>query len=310
MTQCTNCGIEIPDGSRFCAECGAAQMAPGKSEPPKRPRRRWTLPKVILWLVLLVSVAATITLGCVFIVALFSSTGRDEAAPTEEPIAHATATVPVTIVAAITPSPTATPRPTDTPGPMPTTTATSVPTLTSAPDVQGVATTGVNLRSGPGTQYDRIGGLAADDLVEIRARTSNGEWYQVKLPSGSTAWVAAAYIATQADASEIPTAIPTARPTSTPTDVPAQPTPTAAPPRKGWLCDYDRTGSIRLWTAAAMDATVKNVVGTCIGCCLDVVVYGQDLANGILFYWIDVGRQSGWVDVDYLYWRKPRWATN
>ena len=59
-----------------------------------------------------------------------------------------------------------------------------------------------------------------------------------------------------------------------------------------------------------MDATVKDTVGMCIGCCVDVVVYGEDLANGILFYWIDVGSQSGWVDVDYFYWKKPKWATN
>ena len=127
------------------------------------------------------------------------------------------------------------------------------------------------------------------------------------------------HISTEADKEAIPTVVPgnvptsplpTTTPTGTPTNVPARATPTAAQPRKGWLCDYDGTGSVRLWTAAAMDATVKDRVGTCNRCCVDVVVYGEDLANGILFYWIDVGSQSGWVDVDYLYWKKPGWATN
>lgn len=189
-------------------------------------------------------------------------------------------------------------------------TALQTPTEASIAVYRGTATTGVNLRSGPGTQFDRIGGLSENDPVEIRSKTSNGEWYEVQLPSGSTAWVASAYIATEADVSGIPTAAPTTTSAGTPTNVPARPTPTAAQPKKGWLCDYDGTGSVRLWTAAAMDATVKDIVGTCTKCCVDVVVYGEDLANGILFYWIDVGSQSGWVDVDYLYWKKPGWATN
>ena len=81
-------------------------------------------------------------------------------------------------------------------------------------------------------------------------------------------------------------------------------------PKRGWLCDYDGTSSIRLWTAASMQATVKDTVGTCVGCCVDVSMYEQETANGILFYRISVGSQSGWVDVDYFYWNKPDWATN
>lgn len=81
-------------------------------------------------------------------------------------------------------------------------------------------------------------------------------------------------------------------------------------PKRGWLCDFDSTGSIRLWTAASMDATVKDVVGTCVGCCVDVTMHEKGLVEGILFYRISVGSQSGWVDVDYFYWRKPSWSTN
>ena len=59
-----------------------------------------------------------------------------------------------------------------------------------------------------------------------------------------------------------------------------------------------------------MQATVKDVVGTCAYCCVDVSVYEEQLVNGIIFYRISVGDQSGWVDVDYLYWKKPNWCTN
>ena len=81
-------------------------------------------------------------------------------------------------------------------------------------------------------------------------------------------------------------------------------------PKRGWLCDFDTTGNIRLWTAASMDATVKDIVGTCVGCCVDVTLKDETMANSILFYYISVGGQSGWVDVDYFYWSKPSWATN
>lgn len=106
---------------------------------------------------------------------------------------------------------------------------------------------------------------------------------------------------------QTPAPTPTLRPTSTPA-----PSPTSRPLRAklGWLCDFDRTGWIRLWTAASMQATVKDVVGTCVACCVDVNVYEQQEANLIIFYHISVGGQSGWVDVDYFYWDKPSWCRN
>jgi hypothetical protein len=85
---------------------------------------------------------------------------------------------------------------------------------------------------------------------------------------------------------------------------------TATQPTRGWLCDYDGTGSIRLWTDASMQATVKDVVGTCVNCCVDVTLTDQNLVSGILFYHIRVGSQSGWVDVDYFYRSKPSWSSN
>ena len=89
--------------------------------------------------------------------------------------------------------------------------------------------------------------------------------------------------------------------------------PNHSKPERGWLCDYDSTGKIRLWTEASMDATVKDVVGTCIDCCVDVTMYEEKLVEGILFYRISVGSQAGWVDVDYYYpdeLGKPDWASN
>jgi endonuclease YncB( thermonuclease family) len=44
-----------------------------------------------------------------------------------------------------------------------------------------------NLRSGPGTDYERVGGAAQGDAVEIVGRNADGDWYQ--LVSGT--WIAA-----------------------------------------------------------------------------------------------------------------------
>jgi hypothetical protein len=81
-------------------------------------------------------------------------------------------------------------------------------------------------------------------------------------------------------------------------------------PKSGWLCDLDGTGSVRLWSAASMQATVIDVVGTCIDCCVDATMDKQTTSNSILFYLINVGGQSGWVDVEYFYLQKPSWASN
>ena len=80
--------------------------------------------------------------------------------------------------------------------------------------------------------------------------------------------------------------------------------------RAGWLCDFDETGQIRLWSAASVQATVSDVVGTCIACCVDVSVRDEKTSDGIIFYNVSVGGQSGWVDVDYFYSNKPSWSSN
>jgi len=145
-----------------------------------------------------------------------------------------------------TPLPTGTPTITTTPLPTgtPTATVTPSPAWTPAPahapiDLpSGSATTGVNLRAGPGTQYDRIGSIAENEQVLIWFKTDNGEWYRIELlETGLAAWISADYIATD-DPAAIPTiapinipSTPTLPPTSTPTNTPVPlPSSTALPP--------------------------------------------------------------------------------
>ena len=45
---------------------------------------------------------------------------------------------------------------------------------------------GANIRSGPGTGYERIGGLPYG--TEVTILKSSGDWCQVRTPSGATGW--------------------------------------------------------------------------------------------------------------------------
>ncbi len=70
---------------------------------------------------------------------------------------------------------------------------TQEPTLTPNADVAllRVILSGVNLRSGPGTNYPVHSYLYFDDTVRVIARTQDSGWYNVSLNNGQTAWVAA-----------------------------------------------------------------------------------------------------------------------
>lgn len=119
-------------------------------------------------------------------------------------------------------------------------TPTSRPTntpLSSLPS--GSVVQAVNLRAGPGTYYDKVGGLAAGDQFEIMGQTENGEWYCIKLASGEVVWLAAFLVTTEADSLPIiqsdqippsPTVPPPATTTVPPTNTAVSPTATPVPP--------------------------------------------------------------------------------
>ncbi|KPQ37302.1 MAG: Bacterial SH3 domain [Phormidesmis priestleyi Ana] len=54
------------------------------------------------------------------------------------------------------------------------------------------ATTNLNLRSGPGTSYDSIGGVGIDESVTVIGEDSG--WLNVLLSDGNEGWVSANYI--------------------------------------------------------------------------------------------------------------------
>ncbi len=126
---------------------------------------------------------------------------------------------------------------------------TNTPTVTPAPtETKPIAQAAsiVNLRGGPGTNYDLAGSLQATEPVEVIAKNAAGDWWQVRLASGGVAWVYAPLVtvtgATDAIAVAVdiptpppvpPTATPApvvqAPPADTPTPAAAQATATPAP---------------------------------------------------------------------------------
>lgn len=123
-----------------------------------------------------------------------------------------------------TPVPTFTAFPaTLTPTPYPTPTPTmALPTTTPSPDAVVKADV-LNLRAGPGTDYDVVGQVRDGDTLVITGRTSAGDWLEVITPNGSEGWVAASFVQINVDLEEAPVA----QAPSTPTPAPQPPTPTA-----------------------------------------------------------------------------------
>jgi heat shock protein HslJ len=100
----------------------------------------------------------------------------------------------------------------------------------AAPWGRVIAPSGVNVRSGPGTNFPVVGGARYGDEGEIVGRSADGGWWAVSAPAlpGGVGWVSADFVlATNAD--DVPVievappvvVVPTAPPPATPTPVPA-----------------------------------------------------------------------------------------
>ena len=139
------------------------------------------------------------------------------------------------------PEPTAQPTPEPTLPPTDAPQATATPAPTATPGLI-VANDFVNLRAGPGTNYDLVGRLNQGQMAQVTGKSDDGQWWRVSV-EGKTAWVAGQFVQANDAASGVsvvqaPTAPPptptvassaATSPTATPDQVaeqpPAQPTP-------------------------------------------------------------------------------------
>lgn len=90
----------------------------------------------------------------------------------------------------------------------------------------------LNVRSGPGTGFDSLGVLNADDVVSLAGRNRDGTWLQIEFagaPAGR-GWVSAGFIRAEG-VEKLPIVAETGEVvgTGTPMDTPPPPTPTIVP---------------------------------------------------------------------------------
>lgn len=149
-----------------------------------------------------------------------------------------------TATATSTPTPTFTPTPQRTPTtrlgdllPSPQPTETPTPAGTPTPDYPYLVvqiTGGLNIRRGPGTQYETLGVLPPGQMAEIIGQNNSGAgpWWQIWFPPGpnGVGWVSAnPTYATSFNAQNVPiVAAPTTAAPSTPTNTPTSPAPPPA----------------------------------------------------------------------------------
>jgi uncharacterized protein YraI len=87
------------------------------------------------------------------------------------------------------------------------TTQNSNPMPPSQPSTQpaGVVNTGyLNVRSGPGTNYQTVAVVGSGTTVYLMGRTSDGKWLKIKIPTGTVGWVNGYYITTNYPIQNLP----------------------------------------------------------------------------------------------------------
>jgi len=97
----------------------------------------------------------------------------------------------------------------------------------------------VNVRTGPGVDYPKIGELRRGQVVPVRGKSANGRWWQISYPAGpgGIGWVINDYVQANSAAANVPvvaapprpTAPPPPQPTATPVLIPLVPQPTPTP---------------------------------------------------------------------------------
>jgi uncharacterized protein YraI len=92
----------------------------------------------------------------------------------------------------------------------------------------------INVRSGPGTDFNSLGTLNPQDVVGLIGKDASGVWLQISFPAGNgpegKGWISAAFVQAQG-VENLPIITETGLilGTGTPTGIPSTPTPTVVP---------------------------------------------------------------------------------
>lgn len=195
----------------------------------------------------------------------------------------------------------------------------STPAAQSSQTVQAVASSIVNLRTGPGTNYDLAGGLAANQPVAVIAKNQAGDWWQVQLQGGQTGWVYGQLVTTTGPAETVavaaniptpppaPTAAPVAQapPAEAPApapETPAEPEPAAPPTPDPNAAPHFTLVERRLWNKPENDGCAgKHLLRIHVldanGGRLNGVAL-QGIYTGEIFVTGDQGKGDGIIEFD------------
>jgi uncharacterized protein YraI len=107
--------------------------------------------------------------------------------------------------------------------------ATATPNTTSDPQVLAVGP--VNIRGGPGTNYDVVAAMQTGQRANVTAKSPDGAWWQINLENGQSGWVFGQLVQTSGAVEEVAvaSAIPTP-PTAAPQAAATVQQPTATAP--------------------------------------------------------------------------------
>jgi hypothetical protein len=114
----------------------------------------------------------------------------------------------------------------------PTEAPTVAPTPTTAASAEVVINSQINVRGGPGTNYNIVGAANAGERYPVTGKNNDGTWWQINF-NGQQGWVFGELVTAQnVQAVAVAPNIPAPPPTNTPAPVPPTPVPqpTTAPP--------------------------------------------------------------------------------
>jgi len=113
-----------------------------------------------------------------------------------------------------------------------------VPVIGAGPDPESgnvaIVQEQINVRSGPGTDFNSLGTLNSQDVVRLTGKDSDGAWLQIEFAVGpeGKGWINAAFVQAQG-VENLPIIAESGQVvgTGTPTGIPVTPTPTIVPAR-------------------------------------------------------------------------------
>jgi hypothetical protein len=153
--------------------------------------------------------------------------------------------------------------PTQSPEPTSTLTLTPEPSLTPTPPKPIIIVSkNTNCRTGNTKNYDYVGALLTGEQAEIIARDSGNYWY-VRLPSGTMCWLWGEYGTITGDTSQLPVFTPPPSPTPAPDFTFSYKSMGVGPGYQCLLFDVKNTGSLT-WESFRLEAynTSQGVAGT------------------------------------------------